>query len=415
MSTAVRPAPTSGGVLDAVERRAWGIRLPTRRLFVALAAATAGVVVVASLAAAWVAAENRSTIADARREGLQVARAASTFSASLVAADADASGALIAGGLDVPVPDKDYADYLRDASLALTDAAAGATADDVEDIDALAEGLVAYTGLVETARANSRQGFPVGATYLSQARRLAANDLVPRAERLRREGERRVAQAANHLVRPAASAAVLLLLAAVAMVVLASVTVAGRTRHVLHPGLVVATLVAIVSLAIMTLGIARQTTTLSAAASDDVEGYVLANDTSSDLSRLRVTEIAAVAARGSGGPLYQSFDEQVAELGRDQVGFVDGYVDSVADVEATDMQGDNRGAAEITLTGTSFEQYQSAAAGIDDSVDREAATLADRIDEAGSAGISPFVPLGLGTLAAGLAAAGILDRGRRYR
>lgn len=415
MSTAVRPAPTSGGVLDAVERRAWGIRLPTRRLFVALAAATAGVVVVASLAAAWVAAENRSTIADARREGLQVARAASTFSASLVAADADASGALIAGGLDVPVPDKDYADYLRDASLALTDAAAGATDDDVEDIDALAEGLVAYTGLVETARANSRQGFPVGATYLSQARRLAANDLVPRAERLRREGERRVAQAANHLVRPAASAAVLLLLAAVAMVVLASVTVAGRTRHVLHPGLVVATLVAIVSLAIMTLGIARQTTTLSAAASDDVEGYVLANDTSSDLSRLRVTEIAAVAARGSGGPLYQSFDEQVAELGRDQVGFVDGYVDSVAEVEATDLQGDNRGAAEITLTGTSFEQYQSAAAGIDDSVDREAATLADRIDEAGSAGISPFVPLGLGTLAAGLAAAGILDRGRRYR
>lgn len=415
MSTAARPAPTSGGVLDAVERRAWGIRVPTRRLFVVLAAATAGVVVVASLAAAWVAAENRSTIADARREGLQVARAASTFSASLVAADADASGALIAGGLDVPVPEKDYADHLRDASLALTDAAAGATADDVEDIDALAEGLVAYTGLVETARANSRQGYPVGATYLSQARRLAANDLVPRAERLRREGERRVAQAANHLVRPAASAAVLLLLAAVAMVVLASVTVAGRTRHVLHPGLVVATLVAIVSLAIMTLGIARQTTTLSAAASDDVEGYVLANDTSSDLSRLRVTEIAAVAARGSGGPLYQSFDEQVAELGRDQVGFVDGYVDSVAEVEATDLQGDNRGAAEITLTGTSFEQYQSAAAGIDDSVDREAATLADRIDEAGSAGISPFVPLGLGTLAAGLAAAGILDRGRRYR
>ena len=415
MSTATRPAPAQGGLLDAVERRAWRIRLPTRRLFVVLAAATAGVVVVAGLAAAWVAAENRATIADARREGLEVARAAATFSASLVAADADASGALIAGGIDVPEPAKDYADHLQDASLALTDASAGATADDVEDIDALAAGLVRYTGLVETARANSRQGFPVGATYLSQARRLAADDLVPRAGHLRREGERRVAQAANDVAGPVGLVAVVLLLAAVVAIAAAAIAIAGRTRKLLHPALVAAGLVAVVSLGIMAVGIARQSSALRAAASDDVDAYILANDASSDLSRLRVTELAAVAARGNGTPLYESFDEQVGEVDPEFTGTVDGYVTAVAEVRAADEGGDNRSAAQIALAGGSAERYQQAATAIDDRVDTESSELRDRIDEAGSAGIIPLVPLALGALAAALAVAGILDRGRRYR
>jgi len=420
MSTDVRPAPSSGNVLDAVERRAWGIRLPTRRLFVVLAALTAAVVVVAALAAAWVAAENRATIADARREGLQVARAMATFSASIVAADADASGALIAGGIDVPAPEKDYSDHLRDASEALTDASAGARDEDVGEIDVLSEQLVTYTGLVETARANSRQGFPVGGSYLAQARRLAGDEMVPRSDRLRREGERRVAQAANDVAGVVGLVAVVLLLGAVAMVVWAAVTVAGRTRRMLHVGLLGAAPVAIASLGVVTVGIARQSSALSAAASDDVVAYIAANDASSRLSRMRVTEIAAVAARGGGTAQYDSFTTQADEFegafADTFAGTVDGYVDGVAEVRRTDEEdGDNRAAAAITLTGASFTGYEEASAAIVDRVDTEARDLGDQIDEAGAAGISPLVPLALGVLAAGLAVAGILDRGRRYR
>ena len=262
MSTAARPAPTSGGVLDAVERRAWGIRVPTRRLFVALAAATAGVVVVASLAAAWVAAENRSTIADARREGLQVARAASTFSASLVAADADASG-----------PSSPAASTSR-ARQGLRRPPAGRLAGPHRRRGrghrrrrrGHRRPGRGPRGLHRPGRDGPRQ-LPPG---LPGGRHLPVPGPPPGRERPGAPGRPGCAGRASDRSprppttssRPAASAAVLLLLAAVAMVVLASVTVAGRTRHVLHPGLVVAMLVAVVSLAVMTLGIARQTTTL---------------------------------------------------------------------------------------------------------------------------------------------------------
>ena len=65
----------------------------------------------------------------------------------------------------------------------------------------MASGLVEYAGLVETSRANTRLGYPVGSAYLNQARDLANDDLVPRAERLRRVGEQRMAQAANSVGR----------------------------------------------------------------------------------------------------------------------------------------------------------------------------------------------------------------------
>src|SRR5205823_2978057 len=44
--------------------------------------------------------------------------------------------------------------------------------------------LPEYTGLVEAARANNRQGFPVGAAYLRRASKLMRDQLLPAAERL---------------------------------------------------------------------------------------------------------------------------------------------------------------------------------------------------------------------------------------
>jgi hypothetical protein len=79
------------------------------------------------------------------------------------------------------------------------------------------------------------------------------------------------------------------------------------------------------------------------------------------------------------------------------------------------MAGDNQGAAAIALTGDSATGYQAAADAVTSDVEQAGDALADRIDGAEAASIPPLVPLGLGALAAGLAAAGILYRGRRYR
>ena len=93
-----------------------------------------------------------------------------------------------------------------------------------------------------------------------------------------------------------------------------SLLIAGRTRRVAHPALLAATVAAIAALALVANGIVTQSRELREAASSDIQAYSDANRTSSELSGLRVTEISAVAARGSGAPLYTTFEEQAAEL-----------------------------------------------------------------------------------------------------
>jgi hypothetical protein len=94
---------------------------------------------------------------------------------------------------------------------------------------------------------------------------------------------------------------------------------------------------------------------------------------------------------------------------------IDDYFAGEAAVEGADMAGDNHEAARLALTDASATGYQEAAQVVQDDVDQAGEALADRIEGAEAASISPLVPLALGALAAGLAAAGILYRGRRYR
>jgi hypothetical protein len=434
VSTATESAAPAGGLLDRVERAAWRVPLPTRRLFVTLALVAAGALVVSGLAAGWVAARNAETIADAREQGLELATAATEYRTRLAAADARAAATLIAGGLEDPESRAAYDEDLLSASRALTDAGLVATDDDRADISAMGDGLVRYAGLVETSRANSRLGYPVGSAYLNQARDLANDDLVPRAERLRRVGEQRIARAANSVGGPVGALAVVLLVAGLVVLLGCALIIAGRTRRIAHPALLGATLAVVAALVVVVGGITSQSRELRQAATGDIDAYVAANEASSRLSDLRVTEISAVAARGSGGPLYEQFSAEIAEL-QDLLTDVPGDSGGIAQlytaasdygsavveqVQAADERGENRDAAELALSiseegaGTA-DAYQAANEIAAANVEREADDLADRFDAAGDADIQPLVPIALGVLAALLAAAGILARGRRYR
>jgi hypothetical protein len=424
VSTATRVAAPVGNLLDAIERIAWRIPLPTRRLFVALALAASGVLVVSSLTAAWVASRNAATIRDATHRGLGVARAATEFRTSLAAADAEAAATLISGGLEAPEGRASYESHLQDASHALADAGLVATPHDAEDLAALTDGLVRYAGLVETSRANSRQGYPVGSAYLNQARGLANDDLVPRADRLRRVGEQRVARAVNSVGGPIGALAVVVLVLALAALGVVAAMVAGRTRRLVHPALIAATVAVIAGIAVVAYGISVQSRQLRAASTTDIDNYVAANDNAFALSSLRVTEIAAVASRGSGAPLYEQFRADAGTLrarleASDRTASlpsaIDRYLAGVDEVAATDTGGDNRAAAAATLSGDSAAGFEAASRAARSDVARTTDELARRFDRAASAEVEPLVPLGLGVVAAALAAAGTLARGRRYR
>jgi hypothetical protein len=421
-TTAAAPATA---ILERLEETAWRIPLSTRRLLLAIAAAVVIAILAGSLTAAWVAARNRATIADARETGLEVASAATDLRTNLAAADAQAASTLLSGGLEAPETRSTYVSNLRAASQALTDAALVATADDHDDIQDLAVGLARYSGLVETARANSRQGLPVGAAYLNQARTLARDDLVPTADHLRRVGEQRVARAANSVGGPVGALAIVMLVLALAVLVASAAVVAGRSRRLTHPALLAAGVAAILALVVVTAGIVSQSRELRAAATSDIDAYVAANDAAVTVSNMRVTEISAVASHGSGAPLYDEVKTSASDLDArlrddpaqaDLRNAVDAYANAVEQVRATDLeQGNSQGAAQNTLFGASFEAFGAADSAATDTVDHAFADLSDRFDAASGAGIHPLVPIAVGLAAAGLAGAGTLARARRYR
>jgi hypothetical protein len=438
VSTATKAPASAGTMRERVERTAWRVPLPTRRLFVTLAWVAAAALALSGIAAGWVAARNARTIDDAREQGLDLATSVTEFRTRLAAADARAAATLIAGGLEDPESRAEYDGDILAASDALTRAALVARPDDREDISELSSGLVEYAGLVETSRANSRLGYPVGSAYLTQARELANDDLVPRADRLRRVGEQRIARAANSVGGPLGALAVVLLVLALLVLVGCALLIAGRTRRIAHPALVAAAVAIIAALAVVVGGITSQSSELRQAATSDIDAFVAANETASDLSNLRVTEISAVAARGSGGPLYDLFvngDEEAGFVGADELQArlaesdsaadlseaVDAYITAEERVRATDEEGNNRQAAQLALStpeaegqgsGDPFQEANDIALA---SAEREADDLASRFDAAGDADVHPLVPIALGGIAAVLAAAGTLARGRKYR
>lgn len=114
-----------------------------------------------------------------------LAFAAQRLYVALSAADATAASAFLSGGIEAPAVRQQYQQSLADAAAALADTTVGASDEQTRRIVArIVADLPAYTGLVEAARSNNRQGFPVGSSYLSEASALMQNSLLPNAEQL---------------------------------------------------------------------------------------------------------------------------------------------------------------------------------------------------------------------------------------
>jgi hypothetical protein len=93
---------------------------------------------------------------------------------SLADADRSAANAFLAPGPQSAAPRQRYEHDIAAATQDLEQAAEHNTAGGqaTENLQAVNAAVAQYTGLVEAARANGRQGFPVGAAYLRAASRL---------------------------------------------------------------------------------------------------------------------------------------------------------------------------------------------------------------------------------------------------
>jgi hypothetical protein len=163
---------------------------------------------------------------------------------ALADADAASSTAFLTAGLEPPELRQRYLHDIDTAGRRLATIAAhrGLSASGRQALQTLSAKLPLYAGEVEAARANNRQGFPVGAAYLRHASQIMRDDLLPAATTLHEDAAARLdagyrsGTARSHVVALVALAAVSLLGGLVVQLFLA-----GRTRRVFNVGLVAAT------------------------------------------------------------------------------------------------------------------------------------------------------------------------------
>jgi hypothetical protein len=113
------------------------------------------------------------------------ARAADIYRA-LADADTTAAGGFLAGANEDRTVRERYEADITEASRKLAEAAAAGSGSvsSTKAITDLNEQLAVYTGLIESARANNRQGLPLGGAYLRYASKQMQDVLLPKANEL---------------------------------------------------------------------------------------------------------------------------------------------------------------------------------------------------------------------------------------
>lgn len=182
-----------------------------------------------------------------------------------------AATAFLSGGLEPVAARQRYLTDIRAAGALIENATArgGATLGGAsKDLATLSTDLPIYTGEVETARADNRQGFPLGAAYLREASELMRSTLLPTANDMyTMENASLSATSAQATGLPLVIATVAAGLVIVFVLARVSRWLHRRTHRVLNPGLLLAAAVALISLAWLAVAYAGARGDLQAAQS----------------------------------------------------------------------------------------------------------------------------------------------------
>ncbi|WP_406476307.1 hypothetical protein [Streptomyces platensis] len=151
-----------------------------------IGAVLALLVVLFGAVTAWQVAGRAAAADDVVEHSQPLTADAASLYRSLADADTSAAAGFLAGGEESRATRDRYAADIRTASALLVKASANSAGSDGAgaQIAKLNGGLPRYTGLVETARANNRQGLPLGGAYLRYAHEQMRTELLPAARAL---------------------------------------------------------------------------------------------------------------------------------------------------------------------------------------------------------------------------------------
>jgi hypothetical protein len=343
---------------------------------------------------------------------------------NLLTADATATNAFLVGGLEPPAQRAAY-----DAAIAATGTliaqAAEAQPADADALAALNEQVVDYAATIEQARANNRQGFPVGAQYLRNASAGLRADALPILDNLVAANAERAGGEMDASIGWVFLGVGVLVLGGL---VAAQVWLARRFRRTINTGLAAATALILVALVGGGIGL----NVLSGAVQSIKNGSFSSVTTSAKVRieayDAKSNESLTLIARGSGQAFEQAWNsfalrinDQLAVL-PDSSGLQASWAAYAAvhkQIRSLDDNG-NWDRAVVLATGTDAASANSAFGAFDRAatsyLDAASADTARRL-----AGVQPGLVIGLIALfLAGLGAAlagrsGVAARLKEYR
>ncbi|MHB9861662.1 hypothetical protein [Streptomyces sp. YIM S03343] len=321
-----------------------------------IGAVLALVVLAFGAVAAWQTESRQSAADDVLHRSQPLSSDAADIYRSLADANTMAATGYLAGLEETAATRSKYEQDVRTAAAKLVTAAANTDpgSSSARTIAQLNELLPRYKGLVESARANNRQGFPVGGAYLRLANDTMQGQMLPKAQALyQRENQRLRADYDDATPYPWAAMA----LGAVALGALGWAQRRSflRTNRVLNHGLVTASGATVVVLLWMVVGhsVAR------AGLNDSYDHGVRS------LNVLHDAQIASLTARGDENLLLISRGAQTKKLANDTS--VDvynwGYDQEIAHLakalgQADALADDTGGRAPVKIANSSMKAWK---------------------------------------------------------
>ncbi|MCI3239262.1 MULTISPECIES: hypothetical protein [Streptomyces] len=143
---------------------------------------------------AWQMTDRASAADDVLTRSQPLSSDAADIYRSLADANTAAASGYLAGPQEKPEMRRRYESDIRTAATKLVTAASNSEAgsDSARTIAELNNLLPQYKGLIETARSNNRQGYPVGSAYLRAANEQMQAQMLPKAENLYRKENQRL-------------------------------------------------------------------------------------------------------------------------------------------------------------------------------------------------------------------------------
>ena len=235
---------------------------------------------------------------------------------NLLTADATATNAFLVGGLEPPAQREVYDQALSSISALVVQAAEAQPAD-AAALAALNQQVVSYAATIEQARANNRQGLPVGAQYLRNASAELRSTALPILDNLVSSNGGRAADQMDVRVGYLLPAISLLALAGV---IIGQVWLARRFRRRINVGMLVSGVLLLVITAGSLIAVQQLSSSLSSISNGSYAAVNAAADARIDANNAKSNESLTLIARGSGQAFEDAWkssaDSVTSNLGR---------------------------------------------------------------------------------------------------